>query len=127
MVVLAVILGLLSIAAGAAKITLVPEEAAFLHQFGFAETLIIAFGLVQALGGALLVVPRTRAFCALICAAGFALSAGPLLVAGNLAFGGVSLLPVGLSGFVACQSFVGRPVSQPIGNDAKQGAAADGT
>lgn len=118
MAVLAVILGLLSIAAGAAKITLVPEEAAFLHQFGFAETPIIAFGLVQAVGGALLVVPRTRAFGALICTAGFALSAGLLLVAGNLAFGGVSLLPVVLSGLVAYRSFVGRPESQPIGNDA---------
>ncbi len=115
--VLAVILGLLSIAAGAAKITLVPEEAAFLRQSGFSDTPIIAFGLVQALGGALLVIPRTRAFGALICAAGFALSAALLLVAGNLAFGGVSLLPIVLCGLVAYRSFAGRPVAQPTSND----------
>ena len=116
--VLAMILGLLSIAAGAAKVTLIPVEAAFLYQFGFTDTPIIAFGLVQALGGVLLVVPRTRAFGALTCAAGFALSAGLVLAGGNLAFGGVSLLPVVISGFVAFQSFAGRPLSQPIRNDA---------
>ncbi len=114
--VLAVLLGLLSIAAGAAKVTLVPEEAAFLHQFGLSNALIIAFGLVQVIGGVLLVVPRTRTFGALACAAGFALSAGLLLVAGNIAFAGVSLLPVVFSGFVAYQSFTRRPVSRPIRN-----------
>lgn len=116
--VLAVALGLLSIAAGLAKVTLVPEEATFLHQFSFTDTSIIAFGLVQALGGVLMVIRRTRAYGALVCAAGFALSAGLLLVAGNLSFGGVSLLPVLLTGFVAYQAFARRPLSQAIRDDA---------
>lgn len=103
--VLAIILGLLSIAAGAAKVSLVPEEAAFLQQFGFTDTLIIAFGLVQGLGGVLLAVPRTRAYGASICCVGFAISAVLLLLDGNLAFGGVSLLPVALTAFIAYQVF----------------------
>lgn len=103
--VLAVILGLLSIAAGAAKVTLVPEEAAFLQKFGFTDTLIIAFGLIQLFSGVLLIVPRTRAYGASICCVGFAVSAMLLLIAGNLAFGSVSLLPIVLAGFIAVQSF----------------------
>lgn len=106
--ILAVILGLLSIAAGAAKVTLVPEEAVFLQQFGFTDALIIAFGLIQVLGGVLIVVPRTRAYGASICFVGFAVSAVLLLIAGNLAFGGASLLPVALSAFIAYQSHTGR-------------------
>lgn len=116
--VLTVILGLLSIAAGAAKVSLVPEEAAFLHQFGFADPLIIAFGLAQTLGGMLLVVPSTRALGALVCAAGFALSAVLLLIVGNLAFGGVSLLPVVLSLFIAYQTLAGRRLTRQNSNDA---------
>ena len=107
------LLGLLSIAAGGAKLSLVPDEVAFLNQFGFTEGLIIAFGVLQVLGGVLLVVPRARLIGSLICTFGFALSAGLLLAAGNLAFGAVSLLPVVLSGFIAYQSFATAPDATP--------------
>ena len=106
--VLAVILGLLSIAAGVAKVALVPEEATFLQSFGFTDALIIAFGLIQVLGGVLLAVPRTRAYGASICFVGFTVSAVLLLIDGKLAFGGVSLLPVALCAFIAYQSFSSR-------------------
>ena len=115
---LVVVLGLLSIAAGAAKVALVPEEAQFLRQFGFTDVLIIAFGVVQVVGGLLLVVSATRFYGSLICAAGFALSAGLLLAAGNLAFGAVALLPVLLSGILAYQFSRGRTSATPGGNDA---------
>ena len=46
--VVAVMVGLLSLLAGAAKIAQVPEEVAFLGQFGFGATLIVAFGVLAA-------------------------------------------------------------------------------
>ena len=117
-VALVVLLGVLSIAAGAAKVALVPEEAQFLRQFGFTDVLTIAFGVVQVIGGLLLMVPVTRFYGSLICAAGFALSAGLLLAIGNLAFGAVSLLPFLLSGILAYQFSPGRTSATPVGNDA---------
>lgn len=106
--ILAVLIGLLSIAAGAAKIALVPEEVAFLSQFGFTNVLTISFGLVQVLGGLLIVIPVTRFYGALVAAVAFAFSAVLLLIAGNLAFAGVSLVPVLLASWIAYQSFAGR-------------------
>lgn len=102
--IVSVLIGLLSIAAGAAKILLVPEEVEFLRQFGFTAVLTVSFGIVQVLGGFLLVIPITRFYGSLIAALAFALSAALLLVAGNLAFAGVSLVPVLLAGFVGYQS-----------------------
>lgn len=102
--ILTVLIGLLSIAAGAAKIALVPEEVSFLSQFGFNSGLTIAFGVTQVLGGLLLVVPATRFFGALVSGLAFALSTVLLFADGNLAFAGISAIPVGLAAFVAYQS-----------------------
>lgn len=103
--VVAVLLGLLSIAAGVAKIALLPDEVAFLSQFGFGTLLIAFFGTVQFLGGILLVIPRTRSPGALVAALAFGLSAVLLLVAGNSAFAGVSLVPAILAGLIAYRGF----------------------
>ena len=59
---LAMAIGLLSIAAGVAKVTLVPEEIEFLQQFGFNDLFSICFGILQVLGGLLLLVPVTRLY-----------------------------------------------------------------
>ena len=116
--ILAVLIGVLSIAAGAAKIALVPEEAEFLGQFGFTNALTIAFGVVQALGALLLFIPGTRFYGSLIAAAGFALSVFLILASGNATFAGVSLVPVILAGFVAYRSYLGRPSTDGSGNNA---------
>lgn len=107
--IVAVLISLLSIAAGAAKIALVPEEVSFLSQFGFTSALTVTFGIAQVLGGLLLVIPTTRFFGSLIVGLAFALSAVLLLIGGNLPFAGVSLIPVGLAGLVAYQSKLSRP------------------
>jgi len=111
-------IGLLSIAAGAAKIALVPEEAEFLSQFGFTNALTMSFGIVQALGGLLLVIPVTRFYGSLMVAAGFTLSAVLLGASGNAVFAGVSLVPIMLAGFVAYRSFSGQLSTDRSGNDA---------
>ncbi len=105
MTIAAVLIGLLSIAAGAAKIALVPAEVEFLSQFGFTSALTVSFGALQVLGGLLLVIPTTRFYGALIAAIAFALSAALLLVAGNLSFAGVSLVPVILASLIAYKTY----------------------
>lgn len=106
--VVAVLIGLLSLAAGGAKIALVPKEVVFLSQFGFVKGHTVSYGVVQVVGGLLMLIPMTRLFGVLIAAAGFALSVALLLVAGNTAFAGVSLVPVLLAGFVAYQDMSAR-------------------
>lgn len=107
--IVAVLMGLLSIAAGVAKVALFPEEVAFLDQFGFSTDLTMSFGIVQVAGGLLLMSPRTRAYGSLIVAVAFVLSAVLLFLAGNTAFGAISILPVALAGFVAYHNIFARP------------------
>lgn len=116
--IIAVLIGLLSLAAGGAKIALVPEEVVFLSQFGFVKEHTVSFGVVQVVGGVLMLVPVTRFFGALIAGAGFALSVALLLAAGDAAFAGASLLPVLLAGFVAYQSKLARKTSAARGEEA---------
>lgn len=105
----ATLLALLSAAAGAAKVMLVPEEAAFLAQFGLSEVQIIAFGALQIGGAILMVVPYSRMLGSALVTVSFLVSAGLLLAAGNLAFGAFSLLPAALAGLVGYLS--ARPAS----------------
>ncbi len=111
--ILAVSIGLLSVAAGGAKVALVPEEAAFLAQFGFSDLATRAFGIVQVLAGVLLVVPATRMPGALLAAAGFAVSAALVFSDGNAAFGGVSLIPVALALLIAYRVRADRSPDHP--------------
>lgn len=106
MTIVAVVIGLLSIAAGAAKIALLPEEVEFLIQFGFTNNLTFTFGATQVVGGVLLMSRRTRFYGSLVAGIAFAVSAALLLIAGNAAFAGVSMLPVILAGLVAYRSCV---------------------
>ena len=94
---LAVLIGLLSIAAGGAKVTLVPEEAEFLAQFGFSDLTTRVFGSFQILGGLLSILPATRVFGLLLSATGFAVSAVLIFSSGNVVFGSVSLIPIALA------------------------------
>lgn len=103
-------IGLLSLAAGAAKIALVPEEVDFLSQFGFTNILTIAFGALQVLGGLLIIIPKTRFYGGLAAGIAFLLSVALLLVTGKTAFAGVSLVPVIFAGWVAYQSYEAQQV-----------------
>lgn len=117
-IIVAVLIGLLSLAAGGAKIALVPQEVVFLSQFGFVKGHTVSFGVVQVVGGLLMLIPKTRLIGALIAAAGFALSVALLMAAGNMAFAGVSLMPVLLAGFVAYQAMSARQTSAAGGEEA---------
>lgn len=98
------IVALLSIAAGLAKVMQTPQEMEFLQGAGLSPGLIIVFGLVQILGGLLLIPRKTRRVGAVIAASAFVASTALILMGGNLAFGLISLLPIALAGIVVYQS-----------------------
>jgi len=59
---LIVIIALLSIAAGFAKVMLTPQEVHFLESFGFNNIVIVGFGAFQIFSGLLLVVSKSRLY-----------------------------------------------------------------
>lgn len=99
-----VVVAILSIAAGLAKVMEAPQEMEFLQGAGLSPTLILAFGLAQILGGALLTTKRTRTMGAYLAAAGFAASTILILMNGSLSFGLVSAIPIALAAVVAYQA-----------------------
>jgi hypothetical protein len=100
-----ILIGLLSIAAGFAKASLVPEEADFLSGLGLSETMIISFGILQILGGILFIIPKTLRYGGCVVALGFIASAILILMTGNLLFFVISCLPAALAGWIAFNSF----------------------
>ncbi len=98
------IIALISVAAGIAKIMQIPQEVEFLQSFGLNEILITVFGIVQVLGGALLSNKKVRLYGAIIVVLGFVISTILIFISGNIGFAMVSLLPVVLTGIIIRQS-----------------------
>ena len=99
-----VIVALLSIAAGLAKVLQTQQEMEFLQSFGLSSALIVAFGLVQIMGGVLLVSQKTRLLGAVLAASALVVSTVLIFVTGNLIFGLVSMLPIALACVIIYQS-----------------------
>ena len=106
---LIVIIALLSLAAGIAKVTHSPQEVQFLQSFTFNNFTITLYGVIQILaavilsGGALFTHKTTTLVGATIVALGFMLSSVLIFVSGSWTFGLVSLLPVALTGLLIKQ------------------------
>jgi CHASE2 domain-containing sensor protein len=98
------VVALLSIAAGLAKVMLTDQELAFLHGFGFNNALIIAFGVVQIVGGVSLVSSKTRIFGAVLVLLAFVVSTLLIFAGGNFMFGLVSMIPIALVCIIVYQS-----------------------
>ena len=81
-----------------------PQELEFLQGLGLSVPIIVAFGVVQLVGGILMVPTKTRRIGATVVALGFLASAILVFMSGNLPFGLVSLVPVVLAGLVIRQS-----------------------
>ena len=98
------IIVVLSIAAGLAKVMQTQQEMEFLQGFGLSSALIVSFGLVQILGGVLLVPQKTRLAGAVLATSALVVSTVLIFVGGNLAFGLVSILPIALACVIIYQS-----------------------
>ena len=99
-----VIIALLSIAAGLAKVMQAPQEMEFLQSVGLSKIIIFIFGLVQIAGGILLAPKKTRMFGAVLAASAFVVSTVLIFIGGNLGFGMFSILPITLAGVVIYQT-----------------------
>ena len=100
------LLALLGVAAGVAKLLQTPQEMAFFQeQMGFSAEAIMAFGLLQLLSGLMLVFPKTRLIGAGILGMTLFLSSIVIFMAGEIGFGLVSLVPVVMADLVLWWEF----------------------
>lgn len=94
------ILTFLAVSSGITKILLMPQDVDFFGKYGFSDPLLIAFGLVQLLGGLLLVFMKTRFVGAAIVAVTFLVSLALLLMEGNVTVSIVTAVAALLLGVV---------------------------
>lgn len=106
--ILLAILTLLAIASGFAKIALVPNDVEFFGRYGFSDPMLIAFGVVQLIGGVLLPWRKTRFAGATVVACTFLISLVLLLVDGNIPVSLVTVFATLLLVVVMKQSWPGR-------------------
>ncbi|MDH3616249.1 MAG: DoxX family protein [Gammaproteobacteria bacterium] len=99
-----VILTFLAVSSGIAKIVLLEQEVEFFSKYGFSNPILIAYGVVQLIGGAFLPFRKTRFTGAAIVAITFLVSLVVLLMDGNIPLSIVTTIVTLLLGFVMVQS-----------------------
>ena len=95
-----VLVVLLGFTAGIPKIMRVPDEVYFFEHSGIGAGALIPFGVVQVLGGVLVLIPRTRLWGAGLTALMLAGSTYMLVSTEQLVFAIVSTLPIMMAGVV---------------------------
>jgi uncharacterized membrane protein YphA (DoxX/SURF4 family) len=95
--ILLVLLILLSISTGVVKLFQMEEEMKLFRGAGISDTLTILFGVVQTIGGVLLIVSKTRKLGAGIMAITFAIATVIVFINGMIAFGFSSILFIALA------------------------------
>ncbi len=111
-----VVVVLLSIAAGLAKVMQTPQEMEFLQGLGLNPVLIIVFGLVQIVGGVLLLPNRTRMPGAILVTLALVVSTVLIFIGGDLRFGLFSLIPIALASVIIYQT--ARATHKSLNTDA---------
>lgn len=87
----------LSIMTGVVKLAKMEEEMVIFREIGFPDAATIAFGVVQLLGGVLLIVPKTTRLGAWIMVPTFVFATGVLLANSMIPFGVASLLFIAMA------------------------------
>lgn len=96
-VILLVILILLSISTGLVKIFGMEDEMKLFRGAGFSDALTLVFGIIQTLGGLMLILPNTRRAGAITMAVTFAIATVVVFINGMVVFGLFSLLFIALA------------------------------
>jgi len=94
---LVLLLALLGIAAGTAKVMEIPQEMEFLLGVGLSADHILGLGVMQILGGVLMVLFKARFIGSIIAALAFLLTSVLLFMSENMLFAAVSLVPLALT------------------------------
>ncbi len=100
-----VILIFLAVSSGITKMVLMQQDVDFFGKFGFSDSALITFGLVQLIGGVLLVFKRTRFAGAGIVAITFVISLVLLIVDGNMPVSIATIVATLLLGVTMKQSW----------------------
>ena len=95
-----VLVTLLGITAGIPKIMRMENEVTFFDNAGLGGPTIVVFGILQMIGGILLLLPKARTAAAAFTAIIFLASSVMIFMNGQVGFALVSLLPVLMAGFV---------------------------
>lgn len=95
--ILLVIVILVCISAGIAKVMRMPQEVQFFEALGVNLILLTLLGLLQVMAGLLLIAKKTRRSGAILAALAFLASTVMIFANGQIGFGLFSLIPVALS------------------------------
>lgn len=106
------VLILLSLCTGITKLIRLPAEMELFARAGFSDGMTVLFGVVQVLGGLLLLATKTRRAGALIMAVTFVIASGVVFASGMTAFGIVSLSFIALAAYFAARP--GDPATHPV-------------
>lgn len=90
------ILVFLAVSSGITKIILMPQDVEFFGKYGFTNPILIIYGVIQLLGGILLLLPKTRIMGAVLVSITFLISAVVLAMEGNIPVTIVTLICVAL-------------------------------
>jgi len=94
------ILVFLAISSGVTKILLMPQDVEFFGNYGFTNSMLIAYGVAQLIGGILLIIQKTRIYGAVIVAITFLISAVVLILAGNILFTIITIVAIIMLGMI---------------------------
>ena len=100
-----VVLILLAVSSGATKILLMQQDVDFFGKYGFSDLILVIYGLMQVIGGLLLVFTRTRFVGAAIVAVTFLISLVVILMEGNIPVGIITVIAILLLGVIMKQSW----------------------
>jgi len=100
-----VVLILLAVSSGITKVALMQQDVDFFGKYGFSNPILIAYGLVQLIGGVLMVFRVTRFTGATVVAVTFLISLAVLLMEGNLPVSVVTIVATLLLGVIMKQSW----------------------
>ena len=100
-----VILIFLAVSSGITKVILMQQDVEFFGKYGFSNPILIIYGLVQLVGGVLLVFKRTRFVGAAIVAITFLISLAVLLMEGNIPVSIVTIVATLLLAVIMKQSW----------------------
>ncbi|MFT5114279.1 MAG: hypothetical protein ACI8P9_003615 [Parasphingorhabdus sp.] len=110
--VILILLVFLAISSGVTKVMLMPQDVKFFGQYGFTNSILVIYGVVQVLGGILLALTKTRVVSAVVIAITFFISLVVLVMAGNILVAIITLVCVALLGVVVKQSLNSRGAHQ---------------
>ena len=100
-----IVLILLAVSSGITKVALMQQDVDFFGKYGFSNPILIVYGLIQLMGGVLMVFTRTRFIGAAIVAITFLVSLAVLLMEGNLPVSIATIVATLLLGVTMKQSW----------------------